>query len=221
MNKDITMKAKLSIVALGSLVAACNAPDNVHAGLSTTHVPIVSQTSYVFDASAPSGVFDREEADRLDRWFQSLELGYGDTIYVDGSDGAARGQVAAVAGQYGLLVSDGAPVTQGMVAPGGLRVIVRRAEAHVPGCPEWSGQSQPDYNNDTMSNYGCGVNGALAAQVADAGDLIHGKPGSAAGDGATASKAISLYRSWPLTAILDGQIKRPLKKVESTARRER
>ena len=216
MTKDNNMKAKLTIVALGSLLAACNAPDNVHAGLSTTHVPVVSQTSFVFDAAAPGGVLAQPQ--RLDKWFGSLGLGYGDSVYVEGSDGPARGQVAGIAGQYGLLVSDGAPVTQGVLDPGSVRVIVSRAVAHVPGCPDWSRPSTPDFNNSSMSNFGCGVNGALAAQVADAEDLVHGQSGPAAEDGAAASKAIGMYRSWPLTGIVEGQTKRPLKKVESTAR---
>lgn len=221
MKKDNTMKAKLTIVALGSLLAACNAPDEVHAGMSATHVPVVSQTSYVFDAVAPGGVLAAGEAERLDHWFSSLNMGYGDSIYVDGSGGPARGQVAAVAGQYGLLVSDGAPVTPGVVAPGTVRVVVSRAEAHVPGCPDWSRPSQPDFNNKSMSNYGCGVNGALAAQVANAEDLVRGRAGPSAGDGATASKAINMYRAWPLTGIVDGQGKRPLKQVENTTSEEK
>jgi pilus assembly protein CpaD len=221
MKKDNNMKAKLTIVALGSLLAACNAPDNVESGMSTVNVPVVSQTSYVFDAAAPGGVFAQDEMERLDNWFSSLNLGYGDSVYVDGSDGPARGQVAAVAGQYGLLVSDGAPVTPGVVTPGSVRVVVSRAEARLPGCPDWSRQSQPDFNNKVMSNYGCGVNGALAAQVANAQDLVQGQAGPAAGDGATASKAINMYRYWPLTGIIDGQSKRPLKRVENTTSEEK
>jgi pilus assembly protein CpaD len=174
MKRDINMKAKLTLIGLGSLLAGCNAPDVPSAGLSALHVPVVSQTSYVFDMAAPGGMAGKDEAERLDNWFQSLELGYGDSIYVDGPDGAARGQVAAVAAQYGLLISEGAPVTQGAMEPGAVRVIVRRAEAHVPNCPDWSRQSQPDYTNSSMSNFGCGVNGALAAQVADAEDLVRG-----------------------------------------------
>lgn len=214
------MKAQLALLGLGSLLAACNASDNPSSGISSLHVPVVSQTSYVFDMAAPGGLVGQDGSQRLDKWFQSLELGYGDSIYVDGSDGAARGQVAAVAAQYGMLISDGAPVTQGAMDPGAVRVIVRRAEAHVPGCPDWSRPSQPDYNNSSMSNFGCGVNGALAAQIADANDLVHGKAGPSAEDGATASKAINMYRTWPLTGILEGQTQRPLKKVESTARKE-
>ena len=209
------MRAKLSIVALGSLLAACNAPDNLQAGLSATHVPVVGQATYVFDAVAPSGTLPSSEMDQLDAWFASLNMNYGDQVFVDGFDGTARGQVASVAGQYGLLVSDGAPVTPGLVAPGTVRVVVSRYEANVPGCPQWNKPSNPNFNNDMLSNYGCGVNSALAAQIANPRDLIHGRAGAAAGDGATAAKAINMYRNWPLTGVIDGQIKRPLNTADS------
>ena len=35
--------------------------------------------------AAPAGALDPAEAQRLDAWFSSLGLRYGDTIYVDGS----------------------------------------------------------------------------------------------------------------------------------------
>ena len=209
------MRSKLSIVVLASLLGACNAPDNLQTGLTSTHVPVVSHATYVFDAAAPSGMLPASEMDRLDAWFASLNMNYGDEVYVDGDVGAARSQVATVAGQYGLLVSDGAPVTPGVVALGSVRVVVSRNEAFVPGCPQWSKPSNPNFNNEMLTNFGCGVNSALAAQVANPQDLIHGRAGSSAGDGATAAKAINLYRSWPLTGIVDGQIKRPLNTADS------
>lgn len=222
MTKDFTMHAKFSVVALGALlVTACNAPDSPASGVSALHVPIVSQTAFVFDADAPGGMMSSSETERLDDWLASVNVGYGSSVYVDGPEGPARGQVAAVVGQYGLLLSEGAPVTPGVVPPGAVRVVVSRAVAAVPGCPDWHRQSEPDFNNKSMSNFGCGVNGALAAQVADANDLVRGTPDTQAGDGAHASKAITMYRNWPLTAIIDGQTKRPLKKVESTARKDK
>ena len=220
MKKDPKMKAKLTLLGLGSLLAACNAPDAPDAGLASTHVPVVTQTSYVYDLAAPGGTVARDDTDRLDHWFQNLELGYGDSVYIEGGDGAARGQVASIVGRYGMLLSEGAPVTQGLLSPDSVRVIVSRAQAHVPGCPDWSRPSQPNFANNSMSNFGCGVNGSLASQVADANDLVRGTPGPSAEDGATAAKAIGMYRSWPLTGVIEGQTKRPLKKVESTARKE-
>jgi pilus assembly protein CpaD len=149
----------------------------------------------VFDAAAPVGSLDPSEAARLDGWFRGLELGYGDVISVDGVDSAAaRADVARIAGRYGLLVSDGAPVTAGAIPPGAVRVVVSRTRASVPGCPNWSKASNPNFNNELMSNYGCAVNGNLAAMVANPGDLVSGRE-SLGVDAATGTRAIQSYRA--------------------------
>ena len=195
MKRDIKMKSKLTLVGLGSLLAACNAPDSPSSGVTALHVPVVSQTSYVFDMAAPAGMAGQDEADRLDKWFQSLGLGYGDSIYVDGTDGAARGQVAAVAAQYGMLISEGAPVTNGYVDPGMVRVVVTRSRAHVPGCPDWTDNVATTLDNSTADGFGCAVNGNLAAMVADPEHLLKGA--EATGDTVVMSstKAIDTYRA--------------------------
>jgi pilus assembly protein CpaD len=77
--------------------------------------------------------------------------------------------------------------------------VVARRRAVVPGCPNWRNPSQPDWDNKTMSNFGCGVNSNLAAMVADPEDLFHGREGSVAGDAATAAKAVQYYRQTPPT----------------------
>ena len=190
------MRSKLLLIALGSSLAACNTPDMPEKGLAAVNVPVVTSADYVFDAAAPDGALAPGESERLSGWLQGLGLGYGDTIYVDGPGAdAARGQVAAIADQYGMTVSPGAPVTAGLIQPGTVRVVVSRRRAEVPGCPNWSIPSQPNYDNRNMSNYGCGVNSNLAAMVANPEDLVHGRDGSGVGDTRTASKAVILYRS--------------------------
>jgi pilus assembly protein CpaD len=89
--------------------------------------------------------------------------------------------------------------TAGMVQPGAVRVVVSRRRAMVPHCPNWSVMSQPNYENRTMSNFGCGVNANLAAQVANPEDLIHGREGTGVSDVNTAAKAIDVYRKTPPT----------------------
>src|SRR3546814_2517410 len=71
----------------------------------------------------------------------------------------------------GLLLSGAAPVTTGDVPADNLRVVVTRASAFVPGCPDWSTKSSINFNNATSSNYGCATNSNLAAMVADPNDL--------------------------------------------------
>jgi pilus assembly protein CpaD len=191
------MRSKVILIALMSSLAACNTTDLPDKGLAAVNVPVVTSADYVFDAAAPDGALAPGEADRINGWFQGLGLGYGDTIYVDGPYAdAARGQVAAIAGQYGMMVSAGAPVTTGAIAPGSVRVVVSRRRASVPYCPNWSLPSQPNYDNRNMSNFGCGVNTNIAAMVANPEDLIHGREGGTT-DVDTAARAVLFYRSSP------------------------
>lgn len=191
------MRSKFALVLLASALAGCatGMEGNPDRGLAAVNVPVVQRTDYVFDASAPSGSLSPGEAARLNAWFAGLGVGYGDTIYVDGGYGdSARADVARVAGGYGLLVAPGAPVTTGAVARGMIRVVVSRTRASVPGCPNWNIRSQPNFDNRSMSNFGCAVNGNLAAMVANPEDLVHGREGSGVPDTLTATKAIDAYR---------------------------
>ena len=218
------MRTKFALLVLTCAIAGCShtprdLPDR---GLATVNVPVVTTADYGFDLAAPGGSLAPGEGDRLNAWFQALGLGYGDTVYVDGpySDGA-RAEVARIAGQYGMLLQPGAPVTAGAVPSGSVRVVVARRRAEVPGCPNWNTPAQPNYNNRSMSNFGCGVSTNLAAMVADPQDLIHGRAGDAASDAVTGAKAILMYRGWPLTGVIEGQAKRPLKRVDQVTREQR
>jgi pilus assembly protein CpaD len=121
----------------------------------------------------------------------------GDRISIDGGSAyagsASRDAIAAVAARQGLLLAEGAPVTTGAVSDGMVRVVVSRMAASVPGCPDWSRASQPEYESSTMSNFGCATSSNLAAMVANPEDLIRGREGSA--DGQVASKAIQSFRA--------------------------
>lgn len=194
------MRRNLALLALIPALSGClaTAQDRYAApnrGVEAVNVPVVSRADYAMDLAAPGGSLPSAEAGRLDGWFRSLQLGYGDSIYVDGADAyQARADVARVASQYGMLVGNGAPVTQGAVQPGSVRVVVSRTRASVPGCPNWSAPSQPNIQNATMSNYGCSVNANLAAMIANPEDLVHGREGSGVVDSVTATKAVESYR---------------------------
>ncbi|WP_294120319.1 CpaD family pilus assembly protein [Sphingomonas sp.] len=179
----------------GCLATAQDKNPSALRGVEPVNVPVVSRADYALDLTAPGGSLPSSEAGRLDGWFRSLQLGYGDNIYVDGPDAnGARSDVARVAGRFGMLVSNGAPVTAGDIAPGTVRVVVSRTTASVPGCPNWSGRSQPNLENKSMSNFGCSVNANLAAMVANPEDLVQGREGSGIGDTLTATKAVESYR---------------------------
>jgi len=188
-------KSVILLVALGLAGCGHKPYDIPDRGLEAVNVPVVTRSDYVFDAAAPDGSLAPYEAARLNAWFAGLDLGYGDSIYVDGPFApGARSDVAQVAGNYGLMVADGAPVTAGAVGPGMVRVIVSRTRASVPGCPNWSTSSHPNSQNRAMPNFGCAVNGNIAAMVADPQDLVHGREGSSVGDALTSAKAVGAYR---------------------------
>ena len=191
------MRSKFLLLALGSTLAACatSAPDVPSAGMESVNVPVVSRAHYVYDAATYGAALAPGETDRLDGWFRGLGVGYGDNIYVEGEAGLARGQVAEVASRYGLTVLGGAPATGGALRPDAFRVVVSRTEARVPNCPNWSGDSQPNFGNTMAANYGCGVNSNIAAMVANPEDLVHGRESSGLSDARTATKPVSVYRN--------------------------
>jgi len=195
------MRSKIALLLVASAgFAGCSyhprAGDLADRGVEAINTPVVTRADFVFDAAAPGGMLAPAEKARLDSWFRGLDLGYGDLVYVDapGAD-SARYEVAQVAGNFGMMIQPGAPVTSGPVNPGSVRVIVTRTRAEVAGCPNWSVPSQPNYNNRTMSNFGCAVNSNLAAMVANPGDLVHGREGATLVDPYTGTKAVDLYRS--------------------------
>ncbi len=192
------MRNTLTLLLLASAAGACGhtIEDQPARGVSAVNVPVVSRMDYAYDLPAPSGMLAPSEAAGLEAWFRSLELGYGDAIYVDGPYAeAVRGEVAQVAGRYGMTVTPGAPVTVGRLPEGTVRVVVSRNRASVPGCPNWSEPGSPNYQNRMMSNFGCSVNGNLAVMVANPTDLVHGQEGTGVVDPATSAKAINVYRS--------------------------
>ena len=196
------MARKSALIIVAAALSACqHVPyDQADRGLEPVNVPVVTRSDFALDVAAPDGSLPSSEAARLDGWFRSLQLGYGDTVHVDGPYAdAARNDVARVAGQYGLLLSNGAPVTQGTISPGSVRVVVSRTRAEVPNCPNWSVPSNPNYNNRSMSNFGCAVNSNFAAMVANPEDLIHGREGDPYVDAAAASRGIGVYYSTPPT----------------------
>ena len=189
------MRTTIIFALMASALATPGFAADPARGVSEVNVPVITRADYAFDAAAPDGTLSPSERARLSAWFAGLGLGYGDRVYVSGPYAdSARMDVADVAGQFGMLVSPGFPVTSGEVAPGAVRVIVTRTTASVPGCPHWEIASQPNYANRSMPNFGCGVNGNLAAMAADPQDLVWGRESGGVVDSTTATRAIQSYR---------------------------
>ncbi len=194
-----TSSAALVAITLG--LSACGPETNrltpvSNPSLTSVSQPVVQRTDFVLDlAGSGSGVPASEKA-RLADWFDSLRVSYGDRVYVETAgydDAQSRADIAEVAGDYGLLLNEGAPLSAGSAAPGMVRVIVSRTIATVPGCPIWEDEmvGAPE---GTSSNYGCATNSNLAAMIADPNDLVLGQSGTSPRENVQGSKAIRLYR---------------------------
>lgn len=188
--------AKHSILlGLAFTVSACGTKNQ---GFDSVHQPVVSRVNYALDLGATYDGLSSTDQNRLQAWFESLKVGYGDRVAVDLPSGsgasAAREAVAGMAAQYGLLLDTIAPITEGNVSSGMVRVIVSRTKAEVPGCPDWSRNQAVNFNEHNGSNFGCAVNSNFAAMIANPQDLIVGRSGSASIDASTSGKAIKSYR---------------------------
>ena len=194
MNKAARVAIALS---LGMAAAACETPSHQNASLDSVRQPVVERANYALDLDTDATGLPVAEQGRLVAWFESLDLGYGDRVSLDaaGASPSVRDDVAALAGRYGLLLSDGAPVTAGYVNPGHARVVVTRTRAYVPGCPDWSEQSTDHGNNTTHPGFGCAINGNLAAMIADPEHLLKGAAGTGETVVMSSNKAISTYRA--------------------------
>ncbi|CAM3205327.1 Pilus assembly protein CpaD [Sphingomonas antarctica] len=179
----------LPLFALTAL-AACGGTQN--RGLESVHQPVVHRTDYVYDV--PASGLSSTDRDRLDGWFQTLRVGYGDKIAIDGADAGSRHDIEALAAHYGLLLDSTAPVTTGEIGAGQVRVVVSRAVADVPNCPDWSRTSQPEFGANSMSNYGCAMNSNLAAMVANPEDLVRGRTSGSVTDANMGGRAIKELR---------------------------
>ncbi|MCB2074811.1 MAG: CpaD family pilus assembly protein [Novosphingobium sp.] len=182
-------------LSLGLALAGCGGmPSNT--SLYSVHQPVVERTNYTFDVTTGPGGLTYPEQQRLSGWFEAMDLRYGDRVSIDDplDSGATRASVEALAGRYGLMVSEDAPVTPGNVNAGSARIVISRSKATVPGCPDWSAKSAANPRNATSSNYGCAVNSNLASMVADPEHLVQGARGHSDTIVMSSTKAIDSYR---------------------------
>lgn len=184
-------------LALGVTLAGCNAPGALdNRSLYSVKQPVVARTSYTLDLATSYDGVPVPEQQRLAGWFDSMDLRYGDRVSIEDplSSGATREAVARIAARHGLLLSDGAPVTEGFLQPGTARVVITRVTASVPGCPDWGKRSDMNYANATSPGYGCAINGNLASMVANPEDLLAGQAGTGEIVIMSSNKAIETFR---------------------------
>jgi pilus assembly protein CpaD len=177
------MRAKIMMAAtLAFTLAGCGmtGATGTNSSVYSVNQPVVERTTYVMDVNLDgyAGIPEVERG-RVSDWFDAVKLGFGDRIAIDYGDGAvnaaAQQDVSDLAAMHGMIVGETAPVTTGNIAPGTARIVVTRSTASVPNCPNWSKTTEANYNSSNHPNYGCAVNGNLAAMVADPEDLVRGR----------------------------------------------
>ena len=200
MTKSPFIKARRAagaalVLSLSVALAGCGGmPGN--RSLESLHQPVVQRSNYTLDVTTGPGGLGYAEQRRLAGWLEAMALRYGDRVTIDDplQSGATREAVESLVGRFGLLVGGEAPVTPGHVNAGTVRVVVSRSKATVPGCPDWSANSDVNLANATSSNYGCSTNGNLAAMVANPEHLIQGDHGTGSTVVMSSTKAIDTYR---------------------------
>lgn len=200
--------ATCTVLALAATLAGCTGSGYSNRSLESVHQPVVRNAIYQFDVAATGGELPPSEQGRLQGWFDAMGIRYGDRVAIEDSSlygaSSAQATVRAMVERRGLLLSRDVPVTTGAVPDGHLRIVVTRASASVPGCPDWSSKSSLNPVNATSSNYGCATNSNLAAMVADPNDLIKGTRDTGT-DPAAATRPIQTYRTKPQTGA--GELK--------------
>lgn len=183
-------------LSLGLGLSACGDTPN-NRSLNSVNQPVVARENFALDLAADAGGLPAPEQQRLAEWFETMNLRYGDRVAIDGAvaSDAVREDVAAMAASHGLLLSEGAPITEGFVDPGKVRVVVTRSRAYVPGCPDWSDKMASNLDNRTTDGFGCSINGNFAAMVADPQHLLHGAEGTGETTVMSSTKAIQTYRA--------------------------
>lgn len=181
--------ASLGLAGCGTLPA--------NTSMYSVHQPVVERTNYAIDLASDGDGIAVADQTRLNQWFDVLDLRYGDRIAIDSGDGfgnedAAR-DVRAAAAERGIMVTEGAPATPGIIAPGNIRVVVTRSQASVPSCPDHRTQGQ-NFNAGNNSNYGCAINSNLAAMVADPEDLVRGRDNKRL-DSNSGNAAVNAYKT--------------------------
>ncbi len=188
----------LALMMALELSAPALAVEKENRGVQSVHQPVVSYASYTYDVQAGGGTLSAAEAQRLQGWFDSIGLSYGDQVAIVTDAGYyspdLRDGIADVVARHGLLVSEDSSAVAGAAPEGSVRLIVRRAFASVPGCPNWRSKAESNMSMAASSNFGCAVNSNLAAMVANPEDLVRGQGTDSGLRTAQSNRAITTYR---------------------------
>jgi pilus assembly protein CpaD len=180
----------LIVMALTLIIGACAPVTTYTDAESPKNLKLDSATTQVGLRFAPgTASLSPVDAARLTHLAATGGIAASDrvTIAAAGSPYLAQERVGAVAlllQHYGIV----AVATLDAVPPNRAVVTVTRTLVTLPPCPNWSHPSQPDFDNQPSSNFGCATETNLGMMVANPADLAGGLPaGRAAGHPAAAA----------------------------------
>lgn len=196
-SRTLLRAALVATVALP--LAACGGESTYNRSIESAHQPVVSYATYLYDVRVDEGSgLSASEKQRLVGWLDSLDVAYGDKVAIASGGAAvplaAQEDIADVLGRRGMMVGEDSSAMAGAAPLGSVRLILRRATASVPGCPDWSTRQESDMVGGTSSNFGCAVNGNIAAMIANPEDLVRGESTDSDLRTATSNRAIQTYR---------------------------
>lgn len=180
------------LVAFG--LAACGNPT-----LESTFKPQVTVSQLAYDVRfGPGDTLAPADAAAVDGFLQAQNVQYGDRLAIDDPVESGRSQrraaIAGVVARFGMLIEETPAVpTSPPLQPGMVRLVVSRATAERPNCPDWHRKAGEGMATNTSSNYGCAVVSNLNAMIADPNDLVTGKTYRGP-DGEIISKAVKVWR---------------------------
>ena len=185
------------IAALAAPALMLGGCGTLNRGVESIKQPVVSRTDYVFDAQVSGNGLAPGEVERVAGWLSAMKLRYGDEVSVDDPNpygSRAKAQVAAILASHGMRLADRAPITTAPMSAGTVRVVVTRASAKVPGCPDFTRSGSSEFEGSATSNFGCATNANLASMVANPMDLVRGQAGDDTVDTQASNRAIDSYR---------------------------
>jgi pilus assembly protein CpaD len=197
--------AALAIVALG--VGGCLPMSEWRPSETQRqgNVELVQLDHWVGFAPGEETLSTNERA-RLDRFLETVDLGYGDsiTVAVAGQREIARTRAKLVQAhltsrqvEARLVPTPEPPPTH----PESVPVAVARYVVTPPRCPDWTKNATQDLFNTPSSNQGCANAYNHALMVADPGDLVRGRR-VGPGDGEALALGTERYRKGEIRDLL-------------------
>lgn len=205
---SIALRFSSLALLLGS-VSACTTPSpalwseaDAHREIAIRHVQLTHDMTF----AAGSAGLTAAEIKRLDDFVARQQVGYGDTVAVQVSGDDPRLDARRAAAVVERLARAGIGAERSAIpAPTGLRVVVSRAVAVPPACPDWrKPASDGDPSNTPMSNLGCANLRNFGLMIADPSELIAGRP-STSGQGEPLAAGVQRYRTGKIPPLPDSE----------------